>query len=104
MVALLKLPHHVLPEAVDLAFSAKRDERDVARLPRLEAHRGAGGDVEAHAARLLAVELQRRIGLEEMIMRADLDWPVAGVRDSERHDLTARIELDRAVLDEEFAG
>ena len=57
-----------------------------------------------HAAGFLAVEFQRRIGLEEMVVRTDLDRAVAGVGDGERHGLAAGIELDLAVLDEEFAG
>ena len=52
-----------------------------ARLAGLEAHRRAGGDVEPHALGALAVELQRLVGLEEMIVAADLDRPVAGVGD-----------------------
>src|SRR4029077_20971526 len=82
----------------------ERNQRDLARLPRLEPHRRPGRDVEPHAARLLAIELQRRIGLEEMIVRADLDRPVAGVGDGERHGLAAGIERDLAGLDEELAG
>src|SRR5262245_24869101 len=68
-----ELSHHVLPEPVDHALAGERNERDLACLPRFKAHRGAGGDIEPHAARLLAVEFQRRIGLEEVIVRADLD-------------------------------
>src|SRR6516165_356350 len=100
----LELSHHVLPEPVDRALAGERNKRDLARLPRFEAHRGAGGDIEPHAARFLAVELQRRIGLEEMVMRADLDRPVAGIGDAERHRLAALVELDLARLDEHFAG
>src|ERR1700722_2434584 len=100
----LELAHDFLTETIDRALAGKRDQRDLARLPRLEAHRGAGRDVEAHAARLLAIELERRIGLEEMIMRADLDRPVAGVGDHERHGLAAGVESDFAGLDEHFAG
>src|SRR4029077_7902693 len=82
----------------------ERNQRDLARLPRLEPHRRPGRDVEPHAARLLAIELQRRIGLEEMIVRADLDRPVAGVGDGERRGLAAGVERDLAGLDEELAG
>ena len=32
-----------------------------------------------------AVEAQRRVGLEEVVVAADLDRPVAGVGDLERH-------------------
>src|SRR5262245_65864588 len=38
-----------------------------------------------------------------MIMRADLDRPVAGVGDRQRDRLATGIELDLAVLDEHFA-
>ena len=76
----------------------------VAGLAGLEADGGAGGDVEAHAAGFFAVEFQRRVGFEEVVVRADLDRAVAGVGDGERHRLAAGIEFDLAVLDEEFAG
>src|SRR5262244_3533139 len=99
-----ELTHHVLPEPVDGALAGERNERDLARLPRFKAHRGAGGDIEPHAARFLAVEFQRRIGLEEMIMRADLDRPIAGIGDRQAQRLAAGIELDLAVLDEHLTG
>src|SRR5262249_17338655 len=96
--------HHVLAEAVDRSLAGERHQRHLARLSRLETHGGAGGDVESHAARLFAIEFQRRVGLEEMIMRADLDRPVAAVGDGQRHRLAAGIGLDLAVLDEHLAG
>src|SRR5262245_49929338 len=99
-----ELSHHVLPEPVDHALAGERNERDLACLPRFKAHRGAGGDIEPHAARLLAVEFQRRIGLEEVIVRADLDRPVAGIGDRQHHCLAAGIELDLVVLDEHLTG
>src|SRR5262249_15385347 len=99
-----ELSHHVLPEPVDHALAGERNERDLARLPGFKANRGAGGDVESHAARLLAVEFQRRIALEEMIMRADLDRPVAGIGDRQRDRLAAGIDLDLVVLDERLTG
>src|SRR6516164_2808535 len=99
-----QLPHHLAAKAVDRAFAGQHHESHLAGLARLEAYRGAGRDVEPHAARLLAIELQRRIGLEEVVVRADLDRPIAAVGDRQGHGLTAGIELDLAVLDEEFAG
>src|SRR6516225_4496122 len=96
--------HHVLPEPVDRALAGERNERDLARLPGFEAHRGAGGDIEPHAARLLAVEFQRRIGLEEMIMRADLDRPIAGIGDRQAQRLAAGVDLDLVVFDEHLTG
>ena len=81
--------HHSFPitclaEAVDLALARERHQPDLARLAGLEAHGRAGGDVEAVAARLGAVELQGRVGLGEVVVRADLDRPVAGVGDRQR--------------------
>ena len=83
-------PHHRAREAVDDALAGERDELDRARLPGLEAHRGAGRDVEPEAARRRAIERERRVGLGEVIVRADLDRPVAGVRDRQRDRRAAR--------------
>src|SRR5262249_59116027 len=96
--------HHRLRTPSAEALPGDADRRPPARLPRLEAHRRAGSDVEPHAARLFSIELQRRIGLEEMIVRADLDRPIAGVRHRERHGLATGIERNVAGLDEELAG
>src|SRR5438045_7108660 len=65
-------------------------------LPGLEADRRAGRDVEAKAAGLLPVEHQRRVGLEEMIVAADLHRPVAEIGDAHLESLPAGIELDLA--------
>src|SRR3974390_3401651 len=59
-----QFPHHVAAEAVNGLLAGQRHELDLAGLAGLEAHRGAGGDVEPHATRLLAFEFQRRVGLE----------------------------------------
>src|SRR5712671_1436781 len=99
-----QLPHHVAAKAVDDALAGQRHELHVAGLAGLEADGGAGGNIQAHAARLLSVELQRRIGFEKVVVRADLDRAVAGVCHRQPHGLAAGIEFDLAVLDEEFAG
>src|SRR5688572_22950147 len=44
----------------------------------------------------LALEAQRVVGLEEVVVRADLDRPVTGIGHGERPRLSARIELDVA--------
>lgn len=59
---------HEAAEAVDLAVPGQRDELDGPRLARLETHGGAGGDVEAVAARRFAIERERGIGLVEVIV------------------------------------
>src|SRR5438552_3676772 len=99
-----KLAHHVLSKTIHGALAGERDQGDVARLPGLEAHRGAGRDVEPHAARLLAVEPECRVGFEEVVVRADLDRPVAGVGHRQRHGLAAGVERDVAGFDEKLAG
>src|SRR5947199_4339639 len=95
-----QLAHDVAAEAADGGLAGECDELHVAGLAGLEADRGAGGDVEADAAGFPAVELQGRVGLEEMIVRAHLNGTVAGVGDGERHRLAAGIEFDLAILDE----
>src|SRR5437868_3910465 len=95
---------HVSTKTVDDAFAGERYELHIAGLAGLKAHRGAGGDVEAHAAGFFPIEFQRRVGLEEMVVRADLDRAVAAIGDRERRGLAAGVEFDLAVLDEEFAG
>src|SRR5437899_451153 len=50
--------HNALAEAVDFPVPREGDQRDVPGLPRPEPHRGAGRNVEPHAAGLGAVELQ----------------------------------------------
>src|SRR5580704_6984830 len=104
MTASLEFSHDGLAEAVDRARAGNRDERHIARLSGLEAHGRASGDVEPHAARLFTVELECRIGFEEMVMRADLDWPVAGIRDSKRDALAALVDFDFARLNEILTG
>src|SRR5215831_16876931 len=100
---MLQLPRDAALEAVDAALAAVRHQGDLASLAGLETHRGAGRDVEPHAARLVALEAQRLVGLKEVIVRADLDRPVAGVGDLERDAGRALVEDDLAGLDEDFA-
>jgi hypothetical protein len=75
-----------------------------ARLTGFEAHRGTGGDVEPEAARGDAVEGQRGIGLGKVVMRTDLDRPVAGIGDAQPDRSTTGVELDLAGLDLHFSG
>src|SRR6266852_3000313 len=91
-------------EAVHDSRAAVSDEAHLARLARLEAHRGAGGDVEAEAPRLVALEAERRVGLEEMVMRAHLDRPVARIGDLKLDGRTARVQFDLGRLAGDFAG
>jgi hypothetical protein len=91
-------------EAEHRALAGQHHQRDLARLAGLEAHGGAGGDVEAEALGAVAVELQRRVGLIEMVVAADLDRAVAGVGDAERHGLALLVERDLALARDDLAG
>ena len=60
----------------------------------LEADRGAGGNVEMHAERCGAVEVERLVCFEKMIMAADLDRTVTGVHCLDGDFLSAGVEFD----------
>ena len=51
-----------------------------------------------------AVEAQSGVGFGEVVVRADLDRPVAGVLDHDGRGRAAGIELELAVVDEQGAG
>ena len=68
-------------EPKDAARAADRDQLHLAPLARLKPHGGARRDIKPHAARRVAVKIQRRVGFGKMIVAADLHRPVAGVGD-----------------------
>src|SRR5262249_41864376 len=98
-----ELAHYLLIESRHNPLPAIRHQRHAARLPRLEADGCARGDVEAHAAGTLAVEGEGRVRLVEMIVRADLDRPVAGIGDLDRHRRLAGVQRDLAGRRQDFA-
>src|SRR5687768_11955510 len=79
-------------EAVDGPATGIGDEGHLASLAGLEADGGAGRNVEAEAAGLLAVEGEGRVRFVEMVVRADLDRPVAGIGDLEGDGGAALVE------------
>ena len=92
-------------EAEDFAEAGEGDELDFFRVAGLEADGGAGGDVEAEAAGRGAVEAEGLVGLEEMIVRADLDRTVAGVGDGEGERREVDVRRERlAFRGDDFAG
>src|SRR5690606_17547773 len=99
-----EVAHHPSGEAEYPAPAGQLHQLHLAALPRLEAHRGAGRDVQAHAAGGGAVELQGVVGLEEVVVRADLDRPVAAVGHVQGQGAAAGVELDLAVGNLVFAG
>src|SRR5690606_28257969 len=88
-----KFAHHLCVEAVYRAFTSERDELHFTRLSRLEANGGARRDVQAEAASYGAVELQRRIYLEEVVVRAYLNGTIAGVAHDHGHRLTVDVQF-----------
>ena len=66
-----------------------------------------GGLAAASAATvtagLLAIKRQGWIGFIEMIMRADLDWAIAGIGDGQGRRRAAGIDLDLARCGEELS-
>src|ERR1700737_4937691 len=75
--------HHRAGETVDDALSGKRNQLHRSLLPRLESHRRSSGDVETKASRRRAIEGERTVGFGEVIMRADLNRPIARVGDGQ---------------------
>ena len=70
-----RLPFPWWPE--DHARAGELHQFDLFLLARLEAHGGPGGDIQPHAAALVAIEMQRVVHFEEMIVAADLNGAVA---------------------------
>src|SRR5471030_2256592 len=90
-------------ETVDLLFARQLLLFDGALLARLEAHGGPRGDVQAHAVGAPALETERRIDLEKVEVRADLDRPVAAIVHHHGGCLTAVVDADLALFEDVFA-
>src|SRR5512146_52595 len=84
----------VMPQPGDDAPAGQLHQRDLAGHARLEPDRGARRDVEPEAAGRRPVEGQRRVGLGEVVVRADLDGPVPGVLHGQRDPGPPRAQLD----------
>ena len=74
-------PGGVRRQPVHLTRSAQWYQRNMLGHTGFEAHRGACGDVEPVAVGGVAVERQRRVGLRQVYVAADLHRAVAGVDD-----------------------
>ena len=68
---------------IHLPLSRQRHQGDFSLVARLEADGGTGGDVEAHASGLVAVELEGVIHFKKVEVRAYLDRAIAAVGDGE---------------------
>src|SRR6476660_2771431 len=93
----------VIPQPGDDVAPGQLDQGDLAGYARLEPDRGAGRDVEPEAAGRRPVEGQRRVGLGEVVVRADLDGPVAGVLHGQRDPFPPRGQLDGPVRGDDLA-
>jgi hypothetical protein len=90
--------------ALHVAMARNLDERNRAGLARLEADGRTCGNVEPAAIRGRAIEVERAIRLGEVIVTPHLNRPIAQIRHGQIDRDAARIDLDLAILDEEFAG
>src|SRR5574340_1614109 len=89
--------------AADDAAAGDGDERHRLRLARLEADGGPGRDVEPFAVRGVAIEGERAIGFDEVIVAPDLDRTIAGVRHLEADARAPLVCRNLAVAREDFA-
>ena len=103
-VGVVQPAHHQAVEPVDRPAAAVRNQPDFLDVAGLEPHRRSAGQVEPHAVGLLAVEDEGPVGLEEVVVGADLHGPVARVVDGESDDRQARVKLEVRPIEEIFAG
>src|SRR6185369_10055951 len=75
------------------------DQLHHARLAGLEANRGARRDVEAPTIRFGAIEQKIWIGLDEVIVAADLNRPIGEIGDAELDTLAPFVDRDGAGSD-----
>src|SRR5690606_8762983 len=99
-----ELSHDFAVEAKDASLATDGHQPHLARLARLEPDRGACGNVEAHAAGGVTVEIERLVGFVEMVVRADLHRAVAAIGNAQRDRLLALVEDDLALCRNDFAG
>src|SRR3546814_18687202 len=86
---------------MNAASALVRYERHLVRLPRFEAHGRAGGNVEPEPACLRAIEVKRRVRFGKVVVRPDLDRPVALIADCQAECLASGVALDFALWGEE---
>src|ERR1700678_2060919 len=92
-VRVVEPPRDERIEPVDNPSTGIGYQLDLLDVAGLESRGRAARQVEAHAVRLHSIEDQSLVHLEEVIVSTDLDRPVAGVVDADRHDGAARVEL-----------
>src|SRR5215475_8544170 len=100
----LQWAHDCAGEAMHQARTTIGNQRDLARLTWLEAHRRPGRDVQAATERSPSVEVEGRVGLGEMIVTSDLDRPVTGVGNREGNDRSPLVQNDLARCWNDLSG
>ena len=90
--------------ATDHLVASNRDDGHGLGFARLEAHRGACGQIQAHAVGGSAIEAEVRIDLDQMIVAADLDRPIGEVGDGEPPHRATGIQFHLANGDCYLAG
>lgn len=78
--------------------TAQRHQFNLTLLARFEAHCSSGGDIETIASCLLAIELQCRVNLREVIMGTDLNWSVSVIFNDNTAGSPADVKLYIAVF------
>ena len=76
---LIERSHHRLIESEHLPTAPVRDQLYGTGLAGLKPYGRSGGNIEPPAQCLTSVKRQRWIGFRKMIVRADLDRPIAGI-------------------------
>src|SRR5579864_600493 len=91
-------------EAEHHSATGERDERHDAPFAWLEADRRARGNVQPSAVRRLSIEHEPLVDLEEVKVRANLNWPVSVVLHLYLHHRTSLVQGDRAGRYEKLTG
>ena len=92
--------HNACSKAIaagDEARAGDGNERDGLGVARLKADGGASSNVQPIAVGSLSVELELRIGLDEVIVRTYLDWPVPRAGHLQPDPLAVPIQHDLGI-------
>src|SRR5690349_3828099 len=95
--------HNGLIEAIHYSGAAVWDQRNFTSLARLKAHSCSCRNIKAVSERSLAIKLESRVRLGEVVMAADLDWPVACVGNGKGDGIAILIKDDLARCWKNFA-
>src|SRR5262249_53424959 len=71
--------HDSLIETVDQARASIGDQPNIPRLTRLKADSRSCRNIQSKPQGGLSIKIEGRVSLREMIVAANLDWPIAGI-------------------------